>query len=85
MLKEFSIDFLLLSFAICIAILVVYDYIRIFKILVRIEEEIELIEEKIKKARVDMGMELNEIKEKLRMLQWLRLENTSKLTDAGSQ
>ena len=63
------IDFLLLSFAICIAILVVYDYIRIFKILVRIEEEIELIEEKIKKARVDMGMELNEIKEKLRMLQ----------------
>ena len=79
------IDFLLLSFAICVAILVVYDYIRIFKILVRIEEEIELIEEKIKKARVDMGMELNEIKEKLRMLQWLRLENTSKLTDAGSQ
>lgn len=63
------IDFLLISFAICIAILVVYDYIRIFKILVRIEEEIELIEEKIKKARVDMGMELNEIKEKLRMLQ----------------
>lgn len=63
------IDFLLLSFAICVAILVVYDYIRIFKILVRIEEEIELIEEKIKKARVDMGMELNEIKEKLRMLQ----------------
>lgn len=63
------IDFLLVSFAICVAILVVYDYIRIFKILVRIEEEIELIEEKIKKARVDMGMELNEIKEKLRMLQ----------------
>ena len=60
-----------------LALILIYDYVRVYKLTLRIEEELERVEADLAKIKVDMERHVANFKAEFKKIQlWLRLKNT---------
>lgn len=58
----------IISTLLCLALILIYDYLRVYKITLRMEEEIEKLEEDVAKLRLDMLKHVANFKSEFRKI-----------------
>lgn len=58
----------IISTMLCLALILIYDYFRVYKITLRMEEEIEKLEEDVAKLRFDMLKHVTNFKSEFRKI-----------------